>query len=115
MGHTKGWPQCMHGSVGKSQKRGVAVTQNVTTGSGGMLEGRKVKIAWDGVGKSPTTLRMRKGVVGGRGGGSTTHGHHPRAPQADNLKVVRLCLLWEKEGASWKVHLHAHDYCSPWF
>ena len=47
MGHTKGWPQCMHGSVGKSQKRGVAVTQNVTTGSGGMLVGQN-RVGWRG-------------------------------------------------------------------
>ena len=37
----------MHGSVGKYQKRGVAVTQNVTTGSGGMLEGQN-RVGWRG-------------------------------------------------------------------
>ena len=47
MGHTKGWPQCMHGSVGKYQKRGVAVTQNVTTESGGMLVGQN-RVGWRG-------------------------------------------------------------------
>ena len=47
MGHTKGWLQCMHGLVAKSQKRGVVVTPGVTTGSGGMLEGQNC-VGWRG-------------------------------------------------------------------